>query len=317
MSMRRMNKPVCTSNHCDFGAWEWVMSNVNESCHMWMSHVTYVWVMSHMNEPCHRNVWVDQCARDAIVTWHVGLSHVTYEWVMSPWHTNASFQWDLWMSPGRCARQVIAAWHVGMSRVTEEWVRVSVRAKELQFGTWEWVMSRMNESCHWNCGFARGKDMWRGTKDIYICDVARGICDMTQSCVIWLVNLWHDSSTCVIWLIHMCDMTHSHVWHDSFIRDMTHQHVTWLIHMWRGTSEWVVSYMNESCHVWMSHMPGIAAWHVGMSDATYSTIGNHPWSSFWFSNKQHYLSPEILRLRRVRQEDLKICWLYCHDSCQI
>jgi len=32
----------------------------------------------------------------------------------------------------------------------------------------------------------------------------------------------------VTWLIHMCDMTHSYVWHDSFIC------VTWLIHMkWR------------------------------------------------------------------------------------
>jgi len=28
---------------------------------------------------------------------------------------------------------------------------------------------------------------------------------------------------CVTWLIHMCDMTHSYVWHDSFIR------VAWLI----------------------------------------------------------------------------------------
>jgi len=30
---------------------------------------------------------------------------------------------------------------------------------------------------------------------------------------------------CVTWLIHMCDMTHSNVWHDSFVR------VTWLIHI--------------------------------------------------------------------------------------
>jgi len=36
------------------------------------------------------------------------------------------------------------------------------------------------------------------------------VCDMTHSCV------WHDSFMCVTWLIHGCDMTHSHVWHDSF-----------------------------------------------------------------------------------------------------
>jgi len=40
-----------------------VMSHMNESCHIWMSHVTYEWVMSHMNESCH--IW---------------MSHVTYEW---------------------------------------------------------------------------------------------------------------------------------------------------------------------------------------------------------------------------------------------
>ena len=44
---------------------------MNESCHIWMSHVTYEWVMSHMNESCH--IW---------------MSHVTYEWVMS--HMNES-----------------------------------------------------------------------------------------------------------------------------------------------------------------------------------------------------------------------------------
>jgi len=38
--------------------------------------------------------------------------------------------------------------------------------------------------------------------------------------------MWHGSHsfTRVTWLIHMCDMTHSHVWHDSFTC------VTWLIH---------------------------------------------------------------------------------------
>jgi len=37
--------------------------------------------------------------------------------------------------------------------------------------------------------------------------------------------VWHDSFICVTWLIHVCDMTHPYVWHDSFIC------VTWLIYM--------------------------------------------------------------------------------------
>jgi len=73
--------------------YEWIMSHMNESCHTWMSHVTYEWVMPHINEPCH--AW---------------MSHVTYEWVMS--HMNES-----------C--------HTWMSHMT-----------------YEWVMPHMNESCH-------------------------------------------------------------------------------------------------------------------------------------------------------------------------
>ena len=52
-------------------------------------------------------------------------------------------------------------------------------------------------------------------------------CDMTHSYV------WHDSFICVTWLIHMCDMTPSHVWHDSFLC------MTWLLHMCDMTHQYV------------------------------------------------------------------------------
>jgi len=44
-------------------------------------------------------------------------------------------------------------------------------------------------------------------------------CDVTQS------HVCHDSLVRLTWRFHMCDMTHSHVWLDSFLC------VTWLIHM--------------------------------------------------------------------------------------
>jgi len=81
---------------------EWVFSPINESCHIWMSHVTYKWVMYHMNGSCH--------------TWTI---HVTYEWVMS--HTD----WSCAVTWGSCL----------------EAIRIS-------FLTYQWVMSRINESCH-------------------------------------------------------------------------------------------------------------------------------------------------------------------------
>ena len=94
--------------------------------------------------------------------------------------------------------------------------------------------------------------------------------------------MWHDSFICVTWLIHMCDMTHSYVWHDSFIY-VWHDSficVTWLIHIHtskpsleqfhrmlrvrsHGTYAWVTAHMNESWHIWLSHIN--ASCHIWMS----------------------------------------------------
>ena len=47
-----------------------------------------------------------------------------------------------------------------------------------------------------------------------------------------MTHIWMGPIIHVICLIHMCDMTHSYVWHDSFIC------VTWLIHVTRRDLWW-------------------------------------------------------------------------------
>ena len=53
---------------------------MNESCHIWMSHVTYERVMSHMNESCH--IWMSHVKYESVMS-HMNESCLTYKWVMS------------------------------------------------------------------------------------------------------------------------------------------------------------------------------------------------------------------------------------------
>jgi len=84
----------------------------NESCRIWMRHVTYEYVMPHMN-----------------VSRHVWRSHVTYECVMS--HINVShhicishghitYKWDM--------SHMIVSWHTWMSHVVYKCVKSHVNA---------------------------------------------------------------------------------------------------------------------------------------------------------------------------------------------
>ena len=92
------------------------------------------------------------------------------------------------------------------------------------------------------------------------------ICDVTYSYMTWCIDMWRDSFMCPVtdsyvsrdsficvpWLIHMCDMTHSYVWHDSFMCDMTHSYVTWRIHTLRVSfiCNMTHSYVTGLIHVW-------------------------------------------------------------------
>ena len=76
------------------------------------------------------------------------------------------------------------------------------------------------------------------------------MCDMTHSYV------WHDSFVCVTWHIRMCDMTHSYVWHDSLTC------VTWLIHM-------CDTHMTHTWHTHDTHMTH--TWHMTHTHA-------YPWN---------------------------------------
>ena len=87
------------------------------------------------------------------------------------------------------------------------------------------------------------------------------MCDMTHSYV------WHDSFICVTWLFHMCDMTCSYVWHDSLIG------MTWLILMCDMTDRYdgiVMVSISHVSHTWMSHVT-----HISKSHVTHMNVSCH------------------------------------------
>jgi len=117
---------------------------MNESCLIYMSHVTYVWVMSHMYESCHICMsHVAHMKRPMLkCRWQVmsrtrhvmsrmrqvmsPMRHVSRDWVMSQMHESCQ--------RGKVMRKD-ACWS------SRRW---NIRDKLCH----KWVMSRINESCH-------------------------------------------------------------------------------------------------------------------------------------------------------------------------
>jgi len=88
-------------------------------------------------------------------------------------------------------------------------------------------------------------------------------------------NVWHDSFVSMTWPIHMCDMAHSYVRHDTF------KCVIWLIRKYDVTHSyvWYGAFICVTCriqmcdmthsHVWYSAFICVT-WRIHMCDMTFS-----------------------------------------------
>jgi len=210
--------------------YEWAMSHKNESCPTWMA---YRWVMSRMGESCHVLVhcllsWLVHTCHDSFHTWHDwSIRDMTHPYVTRLIHTwHESFILDL--------THLYVTWLIHLSH--DSLIHVI------------WLIHTWHDS---------------------------SICDMTHAYVIRLIHTWHDSIT--------CRMTHSYVWCDVLTR------VTWLIHTsdkthWYlcldslipVTSPWYVSHDLDTCDMTRSslslslHVPWlIDTYHLTRINDTY------------------------------------------------
>jgi len=206
---------------CDV-TWLMYMCDVTHSYVTWL---IYVWLDSCTCDRPWRQ-WI--CSRLTASLLH-DMSHSNVTWLTRVRHDSficdvtltASYlrneSCHIWM------RHWCATWLIHMRDVTDTHVIGHDVCRYAR--TWLRIEYGMFHSYVW-CDITHLYE-WH---DSFICDVSPSFkCDMTHSCVTWLIHMWHDSFVWVTWLIHMWRLSLIQVWHDSFICDMTHSYVTWLL----------------------------------------------------------------------------------------
>jgi len=258
---------VCSSNPADVmpqscHTCKKVMSpHINESCHIWMVHVSYRWVLSlRMNESC-----------------HIRMARVTYEWIVSrmneSWHT---YEWVCSGSSAHAVPQSHQRYERVMSprinsHVTYEWVTSRM----------VWVVSHMNESCH---TYEWGRSVSSAHAVPQSCHRYEKVTSprinshviyewvmshMDVSCHARVNHVTHMNGVEVVLprmqcLGHMTDMTEScrHI-----LIVMSH------VNEWRHvTYEWVVSHVNESCYTYEWVRSGSSAHSVPRKCHTHERV---------------------------------------------
>ena len=200
---------------------EYVTSKINEPHHIWMSHVTAEWVMSHMHMSYHicdvaqyhilwRGTFV--CDTICVVTSQEN-SHMSQIWIHHVTHMNAScVTYECVMSHIICVHVFIFVTYVNISlshNVTYAYVISQI--------TYKWATSHMNES----------RDSWMGhVTYVYV-----------------LSHMWRGTvSHIVTW--HIC------MWHTMWYCDESHlsHYVTYAYVISHITFKCAMSQMHESRH---------------------------------------------------------------------
>ena len=132
-----------------------------------------------------------------------------------------------------------------------------------------WLMYMTSHRYQYACGGGKGRSpcMWDKPSirlpalsrpglrcfDSMCNDLCMCSTTLTPAYLLWLIYIFHESLLCkcaiaFAVLIHTCQASYT-AWIEVFcLHDSSHE---WIFHV---SHEWVMSHMNESCPIWMSHV---------------------------------------------------------------
>ena len=247
-----------------------ILSKGASVTHRHARHHPYKCDMSHMKESSHTESVTDirmgprgYSAKRSYVhlyVWHVSLiwmgrhisicdmthsyvwhdSFICVTWLIHIWHMcHKHTNGPSWVCCGKRRR----LYSYGVARISRllKIIGLFCRISSLLYGTFAKETNNVKEPTnhsHPICVF-----------DTFPCVIWRiHMCDMTHS------HVWHDSFICVTWLVHMCGMTHSYVWHDSNI--------------WMDHHRYALTRRHVYSYVWHDSVICVT-WHIHMCDMTH------------------------------------------------
>jgi len=244
--------------------YEYICVCVRE-CVIWLIHawhdsfVHVTWLIHTWHDSFVCVIWLINTRHDSFVrvAWLIHTWHDSFVWCGMTVHTrHDSFVCVTWLFR-MCDMIFTNAWHDSFVRVIWLIHSCGMTHSYVWYESFIIVAWLIFQDRHYSADQILKNHAVCVCVSVYVCvSVWTRERESARERVLCRLTNGHDSFICVRWLVHMCDKTHSYVWHDSFVRDMTHLYVQDESFIFDTTRA------PEMIAVWAV---GIAVWAVGIA----------------------------------------------------